>query len=102
MYNGRHCIKEDYDRVNDSIVYFFSLINKKDIDAITYGLSLAKDILAYDEDLSGRLSRILLKAKADINDANKKEILEGLKPKCQPIFNELVSNILVDIREHQN
>ena len=102
MYNGRHCVKEDYDRVNDSIIYFFSLINKKDKETINYGLSLAKDVAAYDMELSERLLRVLKRAKSDINENNKREILEGLKTKCQPIFNELVNNILVDIREHHN
>ena len=102
MYNGRHCIKEDYDRVNDSILYFFSLINKKDMEAINYGLSLAREAASYDEELSNRLLRIIQRAKSEINEDNKNKILEGLKVKCQPIFNELVSNILVDIQEHNS
>ena len=89
MYNGRHCTIIDYDRL---VLKTDQLINKvktsSDFDLSSY----IEFIAMYDEDIASKLRFHLNKDEKDINI-----IISTINR----YIDELKSNVLVDIQEHQ-
>ena len=93
MYNGRHCVENDYYIVNNLIVRFFTYINKKDLKAISYGLSIVDEIANYDSDIANKFLLVL-------KETERSHDLNMLNKKSRPLLEELISNIIIDIKEH--
>ena len=100
MYNGRHCIKEDYYYMDNLITRFLSYLNQKDKKAFSFGELLVKEIKNFDFDIATKVEFKLESAKREFKEKSNEEIYSSLKERCIPLFDELISNILVDIKEH--
>ena len=95
MYNGRHCYKEDYYKVLDLSNHFFSLLKNKNPNYEDYGHYLYKEIKEFDELLSDKFLLVLRNSKKNLEVD-----YQNLENRTRNIIEELLSNIAIDIKEH--
>ncbi len=95
MYNGHHCCQEDYYKVLELSNHFFSLLKNKNPNYEDYGRYLYKEIKEFDELLSDRYLLVLQNS-----NKNLEVDYQNLENRTRNIIEELLSNILTDIKEH--
>ncbi len=95
MYNGRHRHQDDYYKVLELSNHFFSLLKNKNPKYEDYGRYLYKEIKEFDELLSDRFLLVLQNS-----NKNLEVDYQNLENRTRNIIEELLSNILTDIKEH--
>lgn len=90
MYQGRHCTSSDYQLLEQSSQEFLNLLNRDNfnIDELDYYISTFSD---FDFSLASKIRTYLEKMGSDRNVT----II-----KITNLLEELKSNVLVDLREH--
>lgn len=90
MYNGRHCTENDYSRMVELTNHFFALLDSNNPSYQDYRIYLYNEIQEFDSLLA---EKFIEKSKSDSPCQ--------IKENVSPIIKELLSNILVDYREHR-
>ena len=90
MYNGRHCTVKDYYRIKEKCDAFLNILQNRNRDYLSLGITLSKEIRQYDENLGNRFE----------NNLRRDLSLDELYLKEKELIKELLQNIVVDIREH--
>ena len=90
MYQGRHCTYNDYQLLEKISQEFLSILKRDDFDMseIEYHLNTYSD---FDFSIASKIRTYLEKIDSD---------RIGAILKITPLLEELKSNVLVDIREH--
>ena len=90
MYQGRHCTYNDYQLLENISAEFLLIINRDNFN--NYEVEMHLDTFSdFDIDISNKIRTNLEKLDLD------KEVVIN---KIANLLNELKSNVLVDIREH--
>lgn len=90
MYCNRHCTKEDYYRIKEMCDNFLCKVKNDCCDYLDYGKKLQLEMKNYDEDLSNSFSRVICRYFPS----------DELYQKSKEIIDELLSNVLIDVYEH--
>ena len=98
MYNNRHCIEKDLIHITTLIKRFVSYLDNENIEAMSFAITLEKEIENFDSDIARRFHAVITNAKK----FDGHETFIYMREKCQPLFDELTANIVVDIKEHNN
>ena len=86
MYNGRHCTYEDYSNLVNISKNVLECVEKNNLkEAMKY----IDEVEEFDLDIASRMLSAIKK-----EPPNLKQVIKDL-------FDELINNVLVDIREHR-
>ena len=86
MYNGRHCTYEDYSYLVNISKNVLECVEK---NSLKEAMKYIDEVEEFDLDIASRMLSAI-----KIEPPNLKQVIKDL-------FDELINNVLVDIREHR-